>query len=155
MSRYFFSLFNLGACRSFRTGLHLWPLNGGLRDSGIGLIPVLNIRVYGSIWTRPALSVMDHGMLSPIFHVCECQMLFMYSGTGADISNTSVPFPLPGDPGDLITSYPEGFVYTFLHHCIVHLTNYTLATIQRFRVRAAILRSTEHSRTAPASPLLI
>lgn len=32
------------------------------------------------------------------------------SGSGIDISNTSVPFLLPGVPGNLITSYPEGYV---------------------------------------------
>ncbi|KAI0808988.1 glycosyl hydrolases family 31-domain-containing protein [Irpex lacteus] len=30
-------------------------------------------------------------------------------GTGADISNTSVPFILPGEPGNFITDYPEGY----------------------------------------------
>ncbi|KAJ3758275.1 glycoside hydrolase family 31 protein [Lentinula raphanica] len=28
-------------------------------------------------------------------------------GTGADLSNTTVPFVLPGDPGDAVTDYPE------------------------------------------------
>ncbi|GAW03388.1 glycoside hydrolase family 31 protein [Lentinula edodes] len=28
-------------------------------------------------------------------------------GTGADLSDTSVPFPLPGSPGALVTDYPE------------------------------------------------
>jgi len=28
-------------------------------------------------------------------------------GTGADISNTNVPFLLPGDPGNPVASYPE------------------------------------------------
>lgn len=28
-------------------------------------------------------------------------------GTGADLSNTSVPFILPGDPGNLVLAYPE------------------------------------------------
>ena len=30
------------------------------------------------------------------------------SGTGIDISNTSVPFLLPGVPGNLVSDYPEG-----------------------------------------------
>ncbi|KAJ7200405.1 glycoside hydrolase family 31 protein [Mycena pura] len=30
-------------------------------------------------------------------------------GTGIDISNTSVPFILPGDPGGAVTGYPEGY----------------------------------------------
>ncbi|KAF7304057.1 Glycoside hydrolase family 31 protein [Mycena indigotica] len=30
-------------------------------------------------------------------------------GTGIDISNTSVPFILPGEPGNLVTDYPEGY----------------------------------------------
>ncbi|KAI0354754.1 hypothetical protein OH77DRAFT_1496667 [Trametes cingulata] len=30
-------------------------------------------------------------------------------GTGADLSNTSVPFILPGDPGNEITDFPEGY----------------------------------------------
>ncbi|KAI0318301.1 glycosyl hydrolases family 31-domain-containing protein [Amylostereum chailletii] len=30
-------------------------------------------------------------------------------GTGADLSNTSVPVILPGEPGDLVTEYPEGY----------------------------------------------
>ncbi|KAJ7896486.1 glycosyl hydrolases family 31-domain-containing protein [Mycena leptocephala] len=30
-------------------------------------------------------------------------------GTGIDISNTSMPFLLPGDPGNPITDYPEGY----------------------------------------------
>ncbi|KAF8510825.1 glycosyl hydrolases family 31-domain-containing protein [Hysterangium stoloniferum] len=30
-------------------------------------------------------------------------------GTGADLGNTSVPFFLPGTPGNLITDYPEGY----------------------------------------------
>ncbi|KAJ7435017.1 glycosyl hydrolases family 31-domain-containing protein [Mycena galericulata] len=30
-------------------------------------------------------------------------------GTGIDISNTSTPFLLPGVPGNLVTSYPEGY----------------------------------------------
>ncbi|KAI0040571.1 glycoside hydrolase family 31 protein [Auriscalpium vulgare] len=30
-------------------------------------------------------------------------------GTGADLSNTSVPVLLPGDPGSLVTEYPEGY----------------------------------------------
>ncbi|RPD64745.1 hypothetical protein L227DRAFT_560555 [Lentinus tigrinus ALCF2SS1-6] len=30
-------------------------------------------------------------------------------GTGADFSNTSVPFLLPGQPGNLVSSYPEGY----------------------------------------------
>ena len=29
------------------------------------------------------------------------------SGTGAELSNTSVPFILPGEPGNLVTDYPE------------------------------------------------
>ena len=29
-------------------------------------------------------------------------------GSGIDISNTSVPFLLPGVPGNLVTDYPEG-----------------------------------------------
>jgi hypothetical protein len=29
------------------------------------------------------------------------------SGSGADLSDTSMPFPLPGAPGALITDYPE------------------------------------------------
>lgn len=32
-----------------------------------------------------------------------------YSGTGADVSNTTDPFPLPGTAGDPITEYPEGY----------------------------------------------
>ena len=40
------------------------------------------------------------------------------SGTGANISDTSLPFPLPGDPGDLITDYPEGWVVLQLVACI-------------------------------------
>lgn len=31
-----------------------------------------------------------------------------FSGTVANLSDTSLPFPLPGEPGDLITDYPEG-----------------------------------------------
>ncbi|KAJ7183712.1 glycosyl hydrolases family 31-domain-containing protein [Mycena filopes] len=30
-------------------------------------------------------------------------------GTGIDISNTSTPFLLPGEPGNLLTTYPEGY----------------------------------------------
>ncbi|KAJ3553463.1 hypothetical protein NM688_g3600 [Phlebia brevispora] len=30
-------------------------------------------------------------------------------GTGANLSDTTLPFALPGDPGDLITDYPEGY----------------------------------------------
>ncbi|KAI0714693.1 glycosyl hydrolases family 31-domain-containing protein [Earliella scabrosa] len=30
-------------------------------------------------------------------------------GTGADLNDTSVPFILPGDPGNPITNYPEGY----------------------------------------------
>jgi len=30
-------------------------------------------------------------------------------GTGADLSNTSVPFLLPGVPGNFVTDYPEGY----------------------------------------------
>ncbi|KZS93448.1 hypothetical protein SISNIDRAFT_507539 [Sistotremastrum niveocremeum HHB9708] len=30
-------------------------------------------------------------------------------GSGIDISNTSVPFLLPGAPGNLVTAYPEGY----------------------------------------------
>ncbi|TDL22445.1 glycoside hydrolase family 31 protein [Rickenella mellea] len=30
-------------------------------------------------------------------------------GTGIDISNTTAPFILPGEPGNLVTDYPEGY----------------------------------------------
>ncbi|THH14082.1 hypothetical protein EW146_g6217 [Bondarzewia mesenterica] len=30
-------------------------------------------------------------------------------GSGADLSNTSVPVSLPGNPGDLVVDYPEGY----------------------------------------------
>jgi len=32
-----------------------------------------------------------------------------YSGTGADLSNTSVPVILPGTPENLVTDWPEGY----------------------------------------------
>lgn len=41
--------------------------------------------------------------------LCVCLSAF-HSGSGIDISNTSVPFLLPGVPGNLITDYPEGCV---------------------------------------------
>lgn len=30
------------------------------------------------------------------------------SGTGADYSNLTLPFLIPGEPGDLVTDWPEG-----------------------------------------------
>ncbi|KAJ7265080.1 glycosyl hydrolases family 31-domain-containing protein [Mycena rebaudengoi] len=38
-----------------------------------------------------------------------CDSSWHSSGTGIDISNTSMPFLLPGDPGNPITDYPEGY----------------------------------------------
>ena len=29
-------------------------------------------------------------------------------GTGANLTNTSVPFIMPGDPGNPVLNYPEG-----------------------------------------------
>lgn len=31
-----------------------------------------------------------------------------HSGTGANLSDMSVPFALPGQPGNLVVDYPEG-----------------------------------------------
>lgn len=43
------------------------------------------------------------------------------SGTGADLSNTSTPFILPGQPGNLVVDYPEWYVLFFSPPSSSHL----------------------------------
>ncbi len=48
------------------------------------------------------------GMFDRVSLLCEYFFNNWNSGTGADLSNTSVPFALPGQPGGEVTDYPEG-----------------------------------------------
>jgi alpha-glucosidase len=38
-----------------------------------------------------------------------CVLIFQSSGTNGNLSNTTTPVSLPGDPGNLVTDWPEGY----------------------------------------------
>ena len=61
---------------------------------------------------KPAHSVMDLGVFTVTLGCCirTYSKHFDLSGSGANLSNTSVPFILPGEPGNLVTDYPEWWV---------------------------------------------
>lgn len=52
------------------------------------------------------VSIIHQLSYKQIFHVIP----FHSSGSGADLSNTTAPFPFPGDPGHPVLDYPEGCV---------------------------------------------
>lgn len=62
-----------------------------------------------------------------------------HSGAGADLSNTSVPFPLPGMPGALVTDYPEW--------CVPYP--------QRAMITSNIIRSYDSSVSGPSGNVTV
>lgn len=85
-------------------------------DGGLGELVVERRRVLRPVarherseflLSRFMVSTIDYELShKQTFHV----KLLQSSGSGADLSNTTAPFPFPGDPGNPVLDYPEGCV---------------------------------------------
>lgn len=65
------------------------------------------------VLSRFMVSIIHQLSYKQIFHV----MPLHSSGSGADLSNTTAPFPFPGDPGNPVLDYPEGCVLSYSPVC--------------------------------------
>ncbi|KAI0756205.1 glycosyl hydrolases family 31-domain-containing protein [Daedaleopsis nitida] len=83
---------------------NVWP--------GYTVFPDWFAKNMGSVWTEALSNWSKAGIeFSGIWlDMNEASSFCVGScGTGADLSNTSVPFILPGKPGNLVTNFPEGY----------------------------------------------